>query len=113
MKRYRVRITDVAEDDIRRNYHWWAEHRSAEQAANWLFGIRQAMLSLDTMPERHGRADEHELMQADIRQVGYGIGARPTHRILYEVHDEEVVIYRVRSARQDRLGLSELTDPEH
>ncbi|QDT67955.1 Plasmid stabilization system protein [Planctomycetes bacterium MalM25] len=108
MKTYRVRITAPAEADVRANYRWWAENRSADQAAVWLFGVRQAMLSLNTMPDRYGYADERELMRVDIRQMSYGVGSRPTHRLIYEIVDKSVVIYRVRSARQDRLTLEDV-----
>lgn len=110
MKRYRVVITDPAEQDIRDNHAWWSENRSAAQAANWLFGIRNAILALGSEAERYAFADETSLCERGVRQMGYYVGPVATHRVLYQIIDDEAIVYRVRSVRQDAVRLSDLID---
>lgn len=72
-------------------------------------------MALDTMyalsrgGARHPFATERDLKAASIQQVAFGLGRRPSHRILYAVRDDLVVIYRVRSFKQDALGINELS----
>lgn len=108
MKKYLVRMTDPAETDIRRNFQWWSDNHSPTQARTWMLGIRAAILALETMPERYGYADEKALRQEGIRQMGFGVGNRSTHRVIYAVMQDEVIIYRVRAGRQDQISTDDL-----
>ena len=105
---YRVRVTGPAERDIRGHHRWWSAHRSPSQADRWFAEINRAVQSLATMPLRFRRADEQPLMDADIHQMPVGVGRRATHRIIFGVTGQEVVIYRVRAFAQDRLEFEEL-----
>lgn len=107
---YRVTVTGPAERDARENHEWWAENRSATEAGRWFSGINRAIQSLKTFPNRHAYADEAALRKGSVRQMGYGLGSKTTHRVLYEVTGEEVVIYRIRSRHQDALTVEELID---
>ena len=106
----RLRITASAERDIRRQHQWWADYRSVEQADRWLLGIDKAIAQLPTGPVLHPLADEVALRARGVRQALFGLGSRPSHRILYAVEPQAVVVYRVRSLRQRGVGLSELDD---
>lgn len=106
---YNVILTDRAEEDIQQAFDWWSENRSREQAARWYEGIYPAIESLGKSPRRFGYAIERELAPTLLRQMPYGIGRNPTHRILYTVDGENVVIIRVRHVAQTTLqpdGLS-------
>ncbi|TWT88547.1 Plasmid stabilization system protein [Pseudobythopirellula maris] len=105
---YRVVVTGPAKHDIRSNLRWWAENRSAEEANRWFLGIEHEIASLQTMPLRHSLAEEAGLMVVEIRQMPFGLGRRPSHRVLYAVKDDEVIVYRVRAIRQSALSLEEL-----
>lgn len=105
---YRVNITGPAKQDIRHSVDWWSEHRSSEEADRWYLGIYDAMRSLSQMPHRFGRADEQELADEEVRQMGFGLGRRLTHRVVYAVIEDQVIVYRVRSVYQDKLGLRDL-----
>ncbi|QDT00711.1 type II toxin-antitoxin system RelE/ParE family toxin [Adhaeretor mobilis] len=49
---FRVVVTEPAKDDLQAAHDWWAENRSAEQAARWYVGIHKAIKTLMRMPER-------------------------------------------------------------
>lgn len=107
--RYRLSVTGPAKDDIARNRDWWAEHRSAEQAGRWFLGVEAAVLELAETADRYGYATEGSLRRAGVKQVSFGLGRRPSHRILYAIKGEEVVIYRVMAFKQDAIGVDDLT----
>ena len=103
-----VVITGPAQRDVEHNRDWWAENRSAEQAARWYRAAYAAMRSLATTAERRPWAQEKQLRQLDVRQLAFGLGRRPSHRILFGIADERVIVYRVRALKQDRLDAGNL-----
>lgn len=105
---YRLCVTEPAKTDIWRNYRWWSDHRSAAQADRWFRGVDELVLSLRTTADRHALATETPLRHAGVRQALFGVSRRPTHRILYAIESDTVIVYRVRSLKQDRLSADEL-----
>lgn len=107
MKR-RVIITGLAEADALSNHQWWGENRSIEQANRWLEGLYATMLGLATTAGSQTLATEIVLRKAGIRQATFGLGSRPSHRIIYGIEGEQVIIYRVRAFKQDDMNLGDL-----
>jgi plasmid stabilization system protein ParE len=105
---FHLLITGPAKHDIQIAYDWWAANRSRDQANRWYQGIQLAIESLSNMPERCALASEAELFEHGIRQLLFGIGRRRTHRILFGIDRETVVIFRVRHTSQDVLSLDDL-----
>jgi len=103
-----VFIAEPARLDLQQHHNWWAEHRSAEQAARWYAGFFKALLQLEAHPERFRKAPEDGLWPFVVRQLNFGIGRRPTHRALFVVRSNEVVVLRVRHLAQDALSADEL-----
>jgi plasmid stabilization system protein ParE len=99
----RVIVTGPAKRDIQQDYDWWANNRSVEQAKRWYAGIRAAIRSLRTNPDRRALAIESDLLAQEIRQLSFGLGRRPTHRIVFAIEDETVVVLRIRHTSQDAL----------
>lgn len=104
----KVILSGPAKRDIRAAFEWWKENRSAEQADRWFRGILDAARSLRTNPERCAVAVESDLLPQGIRQLLYGLGARPTHRLVYTIDGSKVVVLRVRHASQDTPGRDDL-----
>ena len=100
-----IKITTPAKLDIERTYQWWAENRSAADAAKWYEGIFDAIATLRIMPERCPAVPENDLSHKGIRQLQFGIGSRPTHRIVFnfDQRTETVTILRVRHHGQGEL----------
>jgi plasmid stabilization system protein ParE len=94
--KYEVRITSRAQREAQANHDWWAENRSAEQAARWYNDFLNAALSLERNPEGHAVAAENDRFPYEIRQLNFGIGRKPTHGLVYAIRPKEVVILRVR-----------------
>jgi plasmid stabilization system protein ParE len=105
---FEVYISDLAEIDINSAYCWWRDNRSEEQANRWFHQIYLAAETLQSMPSRCPRCDETDLDDVGIRQLLFGIGRRPTHRIIFEIAGKEVNILRVRHVAQNTLGIDEL-----
>jgi plasmid stabilization system protein ParE len=105
---YRVLITGPAMQDLQAAHDWWAKHRSKEQAGRWYTHILAATRSLEHMPERCGPATENDLSLSGVRQLLFGLGRRPTHRIVFGIEGEEVIIFRVRHTSQDILAPDDL-----
>ena len=78
---YQVALTSKAKLQLATAAHWWAQHRSAEQAARWLDGFEAAIKSLADHPERCGLARENQYYELPYpaRQLLYGLGKKPTH----------------------------------
>jgi plasmid stabilization system protein ParE len=94
--KYEVIITLRAEQEAQDNYDWWAEHRSAEQAARWYDEFLNAAKSLEHDPDRCALAVEDERFPYESRQRNFGMGGKRTHRLIYTIRPKEVVILRVR-----------------
>ena len=104
----RVIITGPAESDVLSNHRWWAENRSEDQAIRWLEGIYDAMLGLANTADVHPLATEAALRKAGIQQASFGLGPRPTHRIIFSIDGNYVILLRVRAFKQQEIGLRDL-----
>jgi plasmid stabilization system protein ParE len=97
---YRVTILPRAKRQLLEQAVWWSEHRSAEQAFRWLEGIEQALASLADHPERCNVARESEAFDRVIRELHYGVRNKATHRAVFEVCGDEVIVHCVRHLAQ-------------
>jgi plasmid stabilization system protein ParE len=106
--KYRVTILPRAKRQLAEHAIWWARNRSAEQALRWLAGLEVALQSLCESPERWPAARESDAFAAEIRELHYAVRGKPTHRALFEVRDEEVIVYSVRHLAQADLSKDDL-----
>jgi plasmid stabilization system protein ParE len=98
-----VVTTERAARDIEDIAAWWARERSAEQAWRWYQGIRQAIAGLATSPERYAVAPEAGVVGYEIRELHYGLGSKPTHRVVYTIVQKTVLVLTVRHAARGPL----------
>lgn len=98
--KYRVFVLPVAEDQIVASALWWAEHRSTEQASRWLEGFETAIAGLCADPESLPLAREDHLFPFHVRQLDYGLGTKKTHRAIFEVRGDDVLVFSVRHLHQ-------------
>ncbi|QEG38507.1 type II toxin-antitoxin system RelE/ParE family toxin [Roseimaritima ulvae] len=101
----KVEITELSRADIQEAYDWWSENHSAIQATEWYEQLFKAIASLQQMPERCPKVPEAELSRGGVRQLLFGLGARPTHRIVFhfDIDADTVTILRVRHHGQGEL----------
>ena len=95
---------------LEETYHWWAEHHSQEQAAKWFNGFLVALESLSENPQRFALAPENDAFPYEVRQLNYGVGAKPTHRALYTVRPDMVFVFLVRHLSQGDLDVEKLDE---
>ena len=100
---FRILITGPAKNSIQSNHDWWAEHHSADEASRWYRGIFEAINSLERLPERCPNAPESDSLHQSLRQLLFGIGKRPTHRIVFTIAENDVIVLAIRHASQDAL----------
>ena len=98
---FEVFVTQKADNDMQRNTDWWREHRSASEAETWYDGILAAIKSLDHNPERCPYARENEHSERELKHLLYGVSTRPTHRVIFYIEGESVIICRVLHTSQE------------
>ncbi len=97
----RVILTNVAEDELDSAYRWYAEH-APESAERWYNGFIDQLQSLANDPERFPLAPESGHFVAQVRQLLYG-RRRKTHRALFTIRPDTVVVVRIRHVAQAPL----------
>ncbi len=101
---FRVVITEQAEREMQSAFNWWTEHRSKRQADRWYAGLAKAIVDLSEKPERHSQSREKDRFAYAIRDLLFGLGRRPTHRAVFTIRGEEVVVLTVRHVAQPDLS---------
>jgi hypothetical protein len=60
---------------------------------------------LEQNPDRCALAPENDRFPYEIRQLNFGIGRKPTHRLVFTIRPKEVVILRVRHLAQQDIDV--------
>jgi plasmid stabilization system protein ParE len=103
-----VRLADQAFDDIAACHRWWAINRSREQADRWHDACETTVGSLTENPARCTRAAESESFPFEVRQLSFGVGRRPTHRVVFTIRPDCVFVLRVQHLAQQELSPDDL-----
>lgn len=103
-----VILTEPAFEHFRRNAQWWATHHSVEQAERWYAGFLKELESLEDNPERCPLARENVNFPYELRELHYGVGPRSTHRALFIIRPDSVLILAIRHAAQDDVTPDDL-----
>lgn len=92
---YRVITQPEAQQEIRISLAWGHEKWGAEQAQKWAQGIRKAIASLSTFPERYPIAPEleQEELGDEVRKMVF-----QRYRILFTIKKDTVHILHVRGS---------------
>ncbi len=101
-------ITEPADQDIQEAFEWWRDHRSTDEALHWYRRIVVAIDTLRNMPECCPFAPETDLHPLGLRELHFGVGRRPTHRIVFTIDGETVVVLRVRHSARRALTADDL-----
>jgi plasmid stabilization system protein ParE len=105
---FRVHVAHAAKRDIRQIAAWWSEHRSSEQALRWYANIGPAIETLADRPDRCPVSPEADLLPTGLRQLHFGLGRKATHRIVFTIIGQDVLVLRIRHAAQQSLTLDDL-----
>lgn len=102
---FEVLITDLAQSDIQQAFDWWSENRSRLKAVHWYEQIFVAIGTLREMPDRCPLVPEVNLSKKGVRQLLFGVGTRPSHRIVFTINPDvkTITILRIRHHGQSEL----------
>jgi plasmid stabilization system protein ParE len=96
----RVVISKQAEREMQSAFNWWASHRSKRQADRWYAGLAKAIADLGENPERHAQSRERPRLACEIRDLLVGLGRRPTHRAVFTIRGDEILVLTIRHLAQ-------------
>ena len=100
---HRVTILPRAKHQLLGQALWWSEHRSAEQALRWLEKFEKRLASLAEQPERCAIARESGVLKIQLRELYFGLRNKSTHRAVFEIRGDEVIVHSVRHLAQRDL----------
>lgn len=91
MKKYRLKITPLAEQDLSQAGDYIAiQLKNPDAALRTVQGIIRTINTLQTMPLRHELLDDPLLAEYNLRIIYF-----KNYKIFYVVHDDEVHIIRI------------------
>ena len=105
---YLVMLTDRAHVEMEAAFSWWAEHRSQAQAAQWYNAFADAIESLANDPDRCPISRENNQFPYEIRDLYFGIGRRRTHRAVFTIRKDLVLVLAIRHLAQQDLSPDDL-----
>lgn len=100
---YTVVVTERAAKELEETTAWWARERSTEQAFRWYSKIRAKIETLAQHPQRCGLAAESQDFHYELRELHFGVGSKPTHRVLFTIAATTVVVLTVRHVAQSAV----------
>ncbi len=100
---FRVVILPRAKRQLYESALWWADNRSSDQAIRWLAGFEEILSTLQDDPHRFALAPEDDAFSFAVRQLLYGLGQKKTHRAVFEVRNDQVLVHAIRHLAQDDL----------
>ena len=104
-------VTEPAAKAIEDDAAWWARERSIKQAARRYEGIRAAIDSLRSLPARCAFAAENGQFPYELRELHFGLGSRQTHRIVFTIVKQNVIVLAVRHSSQKELRPRDVDNP--
>jgi plasmid stabilization system protein ParE len=90
----------------------WYKARSIHAAGKWIDAVDLALDRLGKNPHRYPRAAEDGLLAATLHQYTFGAGRRLTHRMVYAIRPNLVMVYSIRHLAQGPLTIDDLIGPE-
>lgn len=106
---YIARLSERARVELQIAHDWWAVNRSAIQAERWYDRFVAVLDSISADPDRFARAPESLPTDCVVREAHFGLGKRATHRALFTIRDNSVVVLSIRHSSQRNLNLEELS----
>ena len=100
---FEVVLTTKAHEQLETAHAWWAQHRSANQAARWYNEFANALVILSENPERWPLSAERGAFPFEIRDLHFGVGSRPTHLAVFTIRDGLILVLAIRHLAQRAL----------
>jgi plasmid stabilization system protein ParE len=107
MSATRVLLTDRAAEHIDEAVNW-LEARDPVFARRWYDQLAEVIRSLADDPESHPEATLSEPFPVALREVHFGLGRGASHRILFVIRPDAIVVYAVWHVARDDLTVEDL-----
>ena len=95
-----VLVMPEAERNLLETAEWWARNRSLAQAERWYDGFVIALERLGDHADEYSLARENHRFPYELRELHFGIGSHATHRALFVIRSDVVVVVAIRHAAQ-------------
>jgi plasmid stabilization system protein ParE len=86
----------------------WCAKRSENAAALWLDAVARAIEELEVAADKMPLSQEQDRFPMQLRQLVFRVGAKPTHRMVFALRDDRVVVYAIRHLAQDDLKVGDV-----
>ena len=107
MSRYTVEFTAAAAANFQQICDWYAD-QSLSAEAKWITTVEEALNLLERNPLQSSKVLEVELQPLDLRQLNFGAGRRLTHRMVFAIRPQRVVVHAIRHLAQSGLTIADL-----
>lgn len=98
---YEVIVPEEVWAELESATEWYRRRSLSVEVANqWLHGFQDAIGSLATNPDRCAIAHESVHLPYELRELLYGSGRRKTHRAIFRIVGDRVVIMAIRHVAQ-------------
>lgn len=97
-----VFLTRNAERQLLVAADWYAQH-DRQVADDWFNGLVAALDALATHAERFSLARENDEFPFELREMLYGLGRRKTHRVLFVIRPDKIVVHQIRHVAQQNV----------
>lgn len=101
-------LTDRAHDDVDSICSWWSKNRSVEQSECWYRQLVTAFDQINTNPDHSLLAGENYKYPFELRQANFGLSGKRTHRILFTIRPDMILVLRVLHLARDALSEEDL-----
>lgn len=105
--KYDVVLTENATQQLDEACAWY-DQNAPDIAADWYNAFLDALIHLEDNPEQHGLARESSRFPFQIRELLFGLGKQLTHRAVFTLHREKVVVRSIRHLSRKDLSEDDL-----
>jgi plasmid stabilization system protein ParE len=108
--KFELRISGQVRSELLAIAQWYLDtSQSLKVADDWHSGAMAAIHNLAKTPLAGKLAAESYLFEFELRELHYGSGRRPTHRVLYRVIGDLVEVLTIRHHAQQPLKRGDLS----
>jgi plasmid stabilization system protein ParE len=107
MKSHEVEFTRKATADFDEALFWYRE-RSDEAASKWIAAVEGALDVLEQHPQTFPRAREDGMRGTSLHECAIGAGRRLTHRLIFAIRPDKVVVYAIHHVSRKDLTIDDL-----
>jgi len=102
-----TQFSRLARRDDRTTAEWYDLQRGG-LGERWADALDDTFDSIESNSLQFGLAIEADSIGIELREALFGAGRRITHRVIFEVHNEEIWIYAVRHVAQSEITEAEI-----